>query len=110
MMIIKDNSSYYLCDDNNFLYLESFCNRWSIEHQRYKPWYVEDKTIDFREYYEELAEYELGSQDYLLNEVKFFEYKNNYANNGTSIIATEHFLKDFRAWARQIKINHILDV
>lgn len=100
MTIIKNGYEFYLCDEQNFFCLENF---YTI------PSYWESKTIDFREYYEELEGYELGTHEYLFEEVKFFEYKISRGKNGATIKLREEFLEKFKAWARDIKINNILE-
>lgn len=98
MMIIKDGYEFYLCDEQNFFCLENF---YTIST------YWENKTIDFRDYYEDLQGYELGTLEYLFNE--FFEYKISRGKNGAIIKPIEKFLEKFKAWARDIKINNILE-
>ena len=41
--------------------------------------------------------------------MNFFEYKTSYKQNGTIITPTYEFVQNFKAWAREIKINDILN-
>ena len=107
MMIIKDGYDFYLCDDQNFFCLDNFytiSTYWDYYTDKWKS-----DIIDFREYYEDLQGYELGTHEYLFDEVKFFEYKISRGKNGATIKPREEFLEKFKAWARDIKINNILE-
>ena len=103
MMILKDKYEYYLCDDQNFFFLEPFYSGRVTDYD----WFNGIHNIDFRENYDTIAGYELGEYEYLFEEVKFFEYKQGYIT-GTIIMPTKHFVDNFKAFVRDIKINDIL--
>ena len=106
MMILKDKRDFYLCDDFNFFYLESVYKR----RGRY-DWHWDDNFLDLEDSYNLIAGYELGSHEFLFNDtLKFFEYKTSYKQTGTIITPTYEFMDNFKAWAREIKINDILNV
>jgi hypothetical protein len=104
MMILKDNKyDYYLCNESNFLYLESSYikkGRWG--------WWQEDDPVTYTEIYETLQGYELGSYEFLFEEAEWFRHA---LINGrvSGITPTEEFFKNYKAIAREIKINNILN-
>ena len=101
MQILKDNNDYYLCDDNNFFYLEDFITIRSGG----RVWY-EEETIYLNSYYEDLTGYELGSYYDLISVERIFEYRNKYTNYLT---ATPQFIEKYKAWSREIRIRNIFD-
>ena len=105
MMILKDKNDFYLCDDSNFFYLEAIYRR----RGRY-DWNWEENFIELWDSYNLIAGYELGSHEFLFDEMRFFEYKTSYKQIGTIIVPTYYFIQNFKAWAREIKINDILNV
>lgn len=105
-MILKDKNDYYLCDDDNLFHLECFyIYNGYYSKTIYNPC---GETIDLQDYYNELLDYELGTYEYLFYDVQFFEHNTHYKRNGTSITPTKEFLINFKAWARDIKINNII--
>lgn len=101
MQILKDNNDYYLCDDNNFFYLEDFINI----RKGGRLWY-EEEPIYLGSYYEDLTGYELGSYYDLISVERVFEYRNKYTNYLT---ATPQFIEKYKAWSREIRIRNIFD-
>ena len=65
-MILKDKREYYLCDDQNFLYLQPFYG------------------------YDIITGYELGSYNFLFYDMNFFEYTQGHIT-GVIIVPTNHF-------------------
>ena len=102
MMILKENNyEYYLCNEQNFLYLEiSYLKNWS--------WWKEEEPLHYKDVYELLLGYELGSYEYLFDEVKWFEHiMINRRISG--ITPTEEFFKNYKALARDIQIDNIIN-
>ena len=104
MTILTDKGDdYYLCNESNFFYLESSyikINRWS--------WWDEKETLFYEDIYKILAGYELGSYEFLFNEVKWFQHV-LIGGRISGITPTEEFFKNYKALSRDIKIDNILN-
>lgn len=102
MMILRDSFDYYLCDDNNLIYLDITYSKRECN----KKWIWEDDYIILTNYYNSLLGYELGTSEYLFDEVKYFEYKVIFKK--IKVLPTYELIVDFKAFIRDIKINNIL--
>jgi len=104
MIIIADNQfDYYLCDESNSFYLESCYvprGRWS--------WWSDEEPTQYDDVYVLLEGYELGSYDFLFQEAKWFRHV-LIRGVKSGITPTEEFFKNYKALARDIKIDIILN-
>lgn len=97
MKIIKDGCDFYLCDDDNLFHLaDTYTYIYRFQYN----------VIYYTDYYNEIEGYELGSHEYLFNEMNFFEYYTSLTGKA-QIKPTDEFLNKFKAWSRDIKINNI---
>lgn len=102
----KNDYQYNLIDDDNKFYLESVIETKKRYANLHYPW--NDNYIDMSLYYDLILGYDIGTYKFLFNDNSYFEYE-RINKVGMIIVPTDDFILSFKAFARDIKIEEILN-
>lgn len=101
MFILIDKGDYYLCDDENVIYLQPSFH----ENNDDDYWWANIPPFDYLPYYKDLCDYDIGTYDYIFNEQKLFRHV--VYHQVCVVVPTENLIQNYKSFARDIKINNI---